>query len=422
MDASTARGTRAFALTVAVCAAVYIASRYAHRSGLINTSFYLGALGVLLYAVATRGRALTRLLESRLALATVALLAMLAYSVQITPDPGAATAAFFKAHGHAFVIAVVVACAAAEQRFAPLLLAALLAGAVPEMVRQIVHHWSQWRTTAQWSIQYELVREYGNAYGFYLPACVAVLVAMRERAWRMAAWVIALAQTLLLLPTGFRGAWLGVGGGVLGIAVVARSWRVVAGIGVVALTGALALALAVPGNVLSQRLEKGIDSGMRKETVWRPAAAMIAAHPFSGYGYGNNALREAYRSARASHPEWGDPEWVRNAGWSAHSIYIAMWLRGGAFAFAALTWCLVEAMLVLGRTARAAPRPVDRALALAALGTLVSAYVVHGLFEEKFWPPFGIPLGIALGFAARRLDASGARAVSAGNRLAEARP
>jgi O-antigen ligase len=421
MVAASPDHARASAVLVGIAAAVYIASRYAHRSGLLNTSFYLGLLAVLLYALTTRGDALARLLESRLALASVALLALLAYSVQIAPDPGIAAAAFFKAHGHALVLAVVVACAAAEPRFTPLLLAALLAGALPEIVRQVLQHASLWRTTGQWSIQYELVREYGNAYGFYLPACVAVLVTMRDRAWRAAAWAITLAQTLLLLPTGFRGAWLGATGGVLAVAAVARSWRVIATIACVALGGAIVLALLVPGNVLSQRVAKGIDTGMRADTVWRPAADLIAARPIAGYGYGNDALRQAYREARPSHPEWGDPEWVRNAGWSAHSIYIAMWLRGGVLALAVLVWCLVEAMLVLGRTARAAPRPVDRALALAALGTLVSAYVVHGLFEEKFWPPFGIPLGIALGLAARRVDSGTAPTPALGGSGGQAR-
>lgn len=402
MDASLPRGARAFALATGVCATVYVASRYAHRSGLLNTSFYAGLLALVLYAAATRGRALTALLDSRLALASVALLAMLAYSVQVAPDPGTAAASFFKAHGHALVIAVVIAAAATQPRFAPMLLAALVVGALPDMARQVGHHWTQWRATGQWSIQYELVREYGNAYGFYLPACAAVLVTLRQRAWRAVAWAVGIGQTLLLLPTGFRGAWIGVTAALATIAVVSRSWRVVGVIALLAVAAAVALALAVPGNVLSQRLGKGLDTGMRADTVWRPAGEMIAARPFAGYGYGNDALRQAYREARVAHPEWGDPEWVRNAGWSAHSIYLAMWLRGGALALAALVWCLAEMAIVLARAARTAPRDVDRALALATLGTLVSAYVVHGLFEEKFWPPFGIPLGIALALAARR--------------------
>jgi hypothetical protein len=69
-------------------------------------------------------------------------------------------------------------------------------------------------------------------------------------------------------------------------------------------------------------------------------------------------------------------------------------------------------LVVFATTARRARVPTDRALALAGLGILVSAYVVHGFFEEKLWPPFGVPLGLALGLAAAR-DRREARAAGA---------
>jgi O-antigen ligase len=391
-----------FIAFIGLCAALYIAGRYSHKGGLVNATFYLGLVSVALYAIATRGRVLTRLLGSHVALAMVAVLALLAYSIQIAPEPGGAVAAFVKSHGHALLVALVIGCAAAEQRLRPWLFAALVAGAVPEMVRQVGQHWTQWRTSGHWSIQYELVREFGNAYVFYLPACVAALITLRNRAWRAAIWVLAVVQAFLFLLTGFRGAWLGAAAGVLAIALAARSWRVAAGMGAVALVAAATLTLTVPGNVVSERLAKGFDTSKRTEAVWAPGLELARERPFRGYGYGNEVLAQAYERARAGHPEWVKHEWMQRGSWSPHNIYLAMWLRGGFLALAALVWLFVEMVLVFVASARAGTRQVDRALGLAGLGMLVSAYLVHGLFEEKLWPPFGVPLGLALGLAVAR--------------------
>jgi O-antigen ligase len=413
--AEPVRWTARLAWLVGVCAVAYVAGRYSHKGGLVNTAFYLGLVVVALYAAATRGRPLLRLLESRVALAAVAFLAVLAYSIQIAPEPGLAVAAFFKSHGHALLVAIVIGIATTDAHVRSWLLAALVLGALPEMVRQCAQHWAAWRTTGDWRIQYELVREFGNAYAFYLPAAVAVLVAVHRRGWRLAAGLLAAVESLLFALTGFRGAWLGAGAGILAIAVVARSWRAVLTVGALAVGGLALLAVLVPDNVATERLRKGLDTSTRAEAVWGPALELAAARPLAGYGYGNEVIVEAYERAYARHPEWVRPEWMQHRTWSPHNVYLAMWLRGGLVALAVLLWLFVEMLLVFVAAAGRAPAPVDRALALAGLGILVSAYVVHGFFEEKLWSPFGIPLGLALGLAAARRSgvASGAAGASA---------
>jgi len=382
---------------VAVGATLYIAVRYSHKGGLVNVGFYLPALALVAHTLSTRGHELAALFRSRLGAAALAFAAALTWSVAIAPDVPHSADAFAKAHGHALAVALFVGIAATRRRAFPFLLGALVVGAVPEMLNQIGHHWRQWRETGRWMIDYPLAREYGDAYALYLPACVAMLVVTRVPGLRAAGWAFALLQSILLLLTGFRGAWLGAAAGVLVVALAARAWKATLVLGAAGVMAILALGAVSPTNLVSERLSRGLDTSNRVAETWMPALDLIAEKPLTGYGYGKEVFARSYESAQPQHPEWPRPPWLERTPWGPHNIYLGAMLAGGIFLFATMLWLFAEIALAYVRAWRSFGPSAAGALALGGLGALVSAYWVHGLFEEKFWPPLGILIGLALG-------------------------
>jgi len=391
---------RALESAVAVGAAIYIAARFSDKGGLINVGFYLALAAFILLAAATRGRIVAELCSSRLAASLTAYALALAYAVLIAPDPEASWHALVPAHGRALVTALFVGCAASRAENARYLLLALAGGAVGATVAQFVAHVGNWQKTGSWIPGYSepgfsVIRRSGNAHAFLLSAMIAMIVVLSG--WRNVLLLVVIAgvETLALLVTGYRGAWLGVAVAGALAAAVTRQWKVILGGTTLLVTAGLALIVMSPGNVVSERLAQGFDTTFRTTGTWGPAIDLIKGRPLTGYGYGQEVFRNIFDAAAPVHPEWSF-----RSSLGPHNIYLSALFAGGPILLGAMLWVFAEVVLSLARAYRSSEAETIKALALAAVSAFVAAYLVQGLFEDLFWPPFGILVGIALGLHA----------------------
>lgn len=410
---SPARPTwlRVLDIVIVVGAAIYVAARFSEKGGFVNVGFYLPLGAFLVVVGVTRGRALADLLASRLGMATLGFALATIYAVGISPDPAGAWRSFLPAHGRMFLTALFIGYAASRAEHARCLLWGFVGGAAVSVARQVATHLEVWQLAGRWIPGYTTpeflrIRPLGEAHALYLPALVAVIAASPARVWRLGLAPLVLAGALLLVPTGFRGAWLAVLAASLLVAILAGKWRALALLAVAAALAVGVTVIAVPdaGRMLSARFET-FDTG--RADTWGPAIDLIRERPLTGHGYGQELYHRTYEAEAAARP------WVLKTSSGAHNMYLSTAFASGLLGLAALLWLYAEMSVSLIGAFRRALDWEARALALAGFAGLFGPYVVHGMFEDKLWPVLGIPLGLALGFDAMRRSARAAGGLAA---------
>lgn len=377
---------------VLVGSVVYIAARFSDRGALVNIGFWLALAGLAMVIFGGGAREFAAILQSRVAMACAAYAAAIACSILVAPDVETAWRSFRSAHGRAFISAMFVAYAASRPEHARWLLAAIAMGAVVVSLKQSAEHWAHWLAAGQVSPAYQVIRKNAPGHAFYLPALIAVALLAAKRWLRIGLAVAALGEAALMLFAAARGAWLSVAAGSLVAAVMSRRWRLLAvlAISVVALGGIVVMLL--PEHLIAVRLQHGFSTSGRVAGTWGPALDLIAERPVIGYGYGPEAFDQAFDAAVTHHPEWGVQRSI-----GPHNIYLGAWVAGGPLLLGTMLWTFFEVGVALVGAFRASDDSDVRALATASLAAFVSAYVVHGLFEDPLWLAFGILLGLSIG-------------------------
>jgi len=221
------------------------------------------------------------------------------------------------------------------------------------------------------------------------------------RARAAAPWLV---MVLGLAATYVRGAWLGLGAGMLALIAVARRgrWLVLA-----ALAALVVLALSGPEQ-LRQRVRSMTDpqEATIKERLymWRSGAAMLQERPLLGMGPGG---------VRREYPRFALPEAVKKRTGHVHNTPLQILIERGLVGFAAWLWIWVAFYLRVGALLRGLgpDRPGARALAAGSLAA-VTGFLVAGISEYNFgdaevilvaWTVMALPFA-----AARRGEAAGA--------------
>ncbi len=404
------RSEQALSLVILAGAMLYIATRFSEKGGFINVGFYLPLAAFFALGVLTRGRVLRDLFRCRLGWALTAYALVLGYSVLIAPSPAASWGDFVPAHGRALLTALFVAHAAADPRNARYLLMALVGGGLVVVVRQAGLHVQSWQSGDSWFPTYGQagfywLRPLGEAYAVYLPALIAIIFISPSMRKKAALTVLAAVEAALLMATGLRGVWLGVGVAAAVAAGITRRWKQLAAFAAIAGAGIAVVFLAYPDSIVGERLARGFDTSQRVSGTWEPGMTLIREHPWRGYGYGLPVFHDAYNAAAPANPQWS----IRNS-IGPHNIYLGAWFSGGIGMLVVTLWVFTEMILALARSASGSSDVATRALALATLSALTAAYLVHGFFEDKQWLAFGILAGLALGLAASREAAASAGA------------
>jgi len=189
----------------------------------------------------------------------------------------------------------------------------------------------------------------------------------------------AAAAAIVLAAVGLTfsvGAWAGVAAALLLVAWLAgrrMRWGML-GLG-------LGLAVASPVLLRMERITshfsfEGGTNALRLQ-LWQSAVNMVRDHPFLGVGldnflykYPDYALGEvAWREPALSHP---------------HNLVLDFWLSTGLLGLVAMLWLLGLFFAVSWRLYRSRGGPLDRALLVGAMASMVDL-VVHGLIDNSYF-------------------------------------
>lgn len=260
---------------------------------------------------------------------------------------------------------------------------------------QVAQYVGSYRATGEFLDvqQYPVFRSYSDALSFFLPFTLAV-TQYKPRA-TMVLGLVFIFQMLLLVMTGARGAWLGVG---LAFAVwiILKLDKRVLIFGAIGLTAVTIVAVVVPNNLIKDRIvDAGISSNHRIHGTWEPSIDMIANKPVLGYGYGKQIFHNEF-NRRAPN----EPTWTLKKSLGPHSNYLEIGFAAGLVALLSLVLLYAQFIAHITRRVKAAESPFQIYFTLAVLAAFVASPLVRGFVESLRWEPNMVILGIGLAILA----------------------
>lgn len=358
------------------------------------------ALGAVALAGARGALSFSRR-SSRTALAAVAIIAVAALSAALSVHRGKSLEAMLNGLGMLglFLAAALLVRGA---RWIRAVAAIEVLAAVPVALFGIAQHFRPDLVPAESSYPGRALGSFGqpNRFGGFLiasiPLAIALAFAAHDRVLRFVLFAAVLILALALVFSFSRGAWLGLGAGLLVLAALLVRWPslrpepALAAVAAALLFVPVLFALpSIAGRLASRPAgapawnlpidpEREGSVAMRR-AVWSGALAAAAQRPALGWGVG--AFREGYDHSKSSTLKRLEAEGGRTAD-QAHSFYLETLAERGALGLAAF---LLFAGVVLagGLAALGTGAPAEARLLSAGLLASLVALLAHALFEDN---------------------------------------
>lgn len=368
-------------------------------NALKNLGFYLGAL-VFAFRLLRAPRAVAQAtFDSRLTLPLIGLFAAGLWGTLMSASPQASWASFYRFDnlGMATVFALMISHERWDaDRIKRLLVYALLVFAASN-IWQIVYMARNpvflYPTAYPYSVLWT-TREFGERLILLAPFVWLIPALFSgSRRWRVlaAAWTALI--VLLLLPTGYRGAWLGFALSVVVWIVGRRRWKMVLWGGTALALTAATVAFLPSNNMATLAIHRGFDDSLREKYVWLPTLEIVKQRPMAGYGFGQQIFMETYQGERH-----GRPDWIIADLTDPHSNTLAMQFAAGLPGTLAYAVLILACLLAAAKQARSATTQRRRQMNLALLAVWVASFVSLGQLDIVNWNYFGflVVFGVVL--------------------------
>ncbi|HXF59672.1 MAG TPA: O-antigen ligase family protein [Candidatus Saccharimonadales bacterium] len=229
-----------------------------------------------------------------------------------------------------------------------------------------------------------------------IPVAIALAFAAQDRALRTGLLIATFGLVFCLIVTYSRGAWLGLGGGLLVLTAALVTWPEL--LPRPALLAVTAAALSVPVLLLLPSILARVEarpstapawnlpidperegSGAMRRAIWSGALDAALRRPALGNGIGT--FREAFDRAKSPVMKRLEAEGGRTAD-QAHNHYLGLLAERGALGLAAFA-VLTALMFGAAATAMASGTPAMGRVLVAGLAGSVGALLVHGLVDDN---------------------------------------
>jgi O-antigen ligase len=227
--------------------------------------------------------------------------------------------------------------------------------------------------------------------GRALPFLIATAwIVPRWRPWAAAGAALCAGA---LLATFSVGGWLGTGLSTLVVVGLLGGRRALLALTLAGALAAVVILFAAPVERLAGRLDPRQGTSFVRIQLWQAATKLIAQSPLLGIGLDNFLYR---------YPSLMEPGTTFEPNLShPHNLVLQFWLQLGLPGLVALAWLLWAFVRLVWPHARdAAGPPLERALAVGALGSMTD-FVAHGLVDNSYFlPDMAIVFWLTLAVAA----------------------
>lgn len=229
-----------------------------------------------------------------------------------------------------------------------------------------------------------------------IPLAIALAFAAHNRVLRVALLLAVLILALSLVTTYSRGAWIGLGAGLLTLAALFVRWPALRPEPALAAIAAVLIALPILAALpsIAARLSprpsasgswnlpfdpEREGSGAMRRAVWSGAMSAAAARPVTGWGVGT--FREAFDRSKGDTMKRLEAEGGRTAD-QAHGFYLETLSGRGVLGLAAFVF-FTGVVLAGGLAALGSGAPAEARLLSAGLLASLVALLAHAFFEDN---------------------------------------
>lgn len=277
-----------------------------------------------------------------------------------------------------------------RERTLKLILRALTAGACLAITLNAYQYFQEISRLGTFSRDIHLHRVYADRLVLGLPCFMYLAFSARSSLVRTLAWVLAGVVMTMIVLTGARGAWLGAAVALLSILLYLKQWKTLLALGAAASAIVLTLATIAPKEIVTDRINKGLDSSMRATGTWGPAIEMMLDHPLLGYGVGEQIYHNEFNRRSPS------IRWSYEKSFGAHNFFLNFGFATGLIGLLALLSAMLISMYALLKYLwRGQDRPGSLE-GIVLIASVVAIYWIGGMFENRTWNLLGIWLGATL--------------------------
>ena len=247
-------------------------------------------------------------------------------------------------------------------------------------------------------------RHVSDALVFFFPI-IPILWYLLPKSKLVYFYLLSVVFLFVLLGTLSRGAWVAVVAAAIIFLCFKRPWKLI-GIGL-AIMAIMAISLVVLKTTypdvtkkLFYKLEQTDSSNRYQNGTQGTAFELIMDEPIVGYGFGDKIYHEKYNSVVKNYPEW-----VLRKSIGPHNIWLYIWFGAGIIgliSFGLVFFAMCYSSLKGIRANNSQSKIYFSFMAL--LISLVSFYLVRGMFEQIDLKPLGILLGFLIAMMGHGAD------------------
>lgn len=236
-------------------------------------------------------------------------------------------------------------------------------------------------------------RSVSDSLTFFFPI-IPILWYMLPKSKLIYFYALCIVFLFVLLGTLSRGAWLAVAASGVLFLCFKRPWKLMAvSFGIVAI-GLVSLKMINPDatNTLFFKLEQTDSSHRYTNGTQGTAFELIMENPLIGYGPGDKVFHEKYNSVVEQHPNW-----TYRSSIGPHNIWLLIWFGAGILGLVSFSLLVFSAGYTSCKSVFTNRENQMIYFAYLALFiSLISFYLVRGMFEQVDLKPLGLILGLLI--------------------------
>lgn len=236
-------------------------------------------------------------------------------------------------------------------------------------------------------------RSVSDALVFFFPI-LPVLWYVLPKSKLIYFYILCVVFLFILLGTLARGGWVAVAVSGLIFIFFKRPWKLMLIAFSFFFIGLFVLKTVYPeiSKTLFYKLEQTDSSHRYKNGVQGSAFELIMENPVIGYGYGDDVYIKIYNNAVKQHPNW-----VYRESLGPHNIWLSIWFGTGIVGLVLLSLLFLSMCYSSYKGMREhSTHSLIFFSFLTILSSLISFYLIRGMFEQVDLKPLGILLGFLI--------------------------
>ncbi|MDD9340044.1 MAG: O-antigen ligase RfaL [Providencia heimbachae] len=279
-----------------------------------------------------------------------------------------------------------------QERVSNLLINSFTASLVVVLVVELLSYYIAYTKGVMPFTTYDF-RHVSDALVFFFPI-IPILWYLVPKSKLIYFFILSIVFLFVLFGALARGGWVAVAAAAALFLFFNRPWKLITIIFCLVAVSLLTIKTTYPDTTkkLFQKLEQTDSSHRYQNGTQGTAFELIMENPIIGYGFGDKIYHEKYNSIVKQHPEWTFKKSI-----GPHNIWLYTWFGAGIIGLISFSWLFLSMCYSSFKGVKGSiPESKAYFAFIAILLSLISFYLVRGMFEQIDLKPLGLLAGFLI--------------------------